>query len=408
MGYSLSSVAEGSYLSDNVNVGGFHLPGIGPLMTLAFAAALVAGGPRLAEAADAPPPGVVVAPVVVKDVAPATHYIGHVLAIQSVKLVPRVTAYIDEVAVKQGSAVKAGQVLFRLQSTSYEAALQSAQASLQSARAAYQNAQLAYQRALRLGKTGAAAQATVDQALATRNQDQAAILSAQADVTQAQLNLSYCTITAPIAGRIGTATLTRGNLVTPNTAALTTINQLDPIRVVFSVSDADIVDAEQKSVEAQNGDLQGLKASLTLPNGKPYDQAGSIAFFDNQVDTQTGTVSVYADFANPHHLLLPGSYVSVQLRRAKPQLVPLVPVAAVQTDQHGSFVLTVGRDNKVKQQPVKLGHQIAQNDVVESGLRDGDRVIVDGLQKVKPGEVVKPTTAPSTAAAAGPPPVQVD
>lgn len=378
------------------------------LSMLALGGALAVGGSRAACAAGAPPPSVTVAAVVVKDVAPATQYIGHVLAIQSVKLVPRVTAYIDQVAVKQGSNVKVGQVLFRLQSASYQAALQSAEASLQSAQAAYQNAQLAYQRALRLGKTGAEAQATVDQALATRTQDQAAILSAQANITQAKLNLAYCTIIAPIAGRIGTVTLTKGNLVTPSTSALTTINQLDPIRVVFSVSDSDIVNAEQNSVAAQNGDLQGLAVSLTLPNGKPYSHAGKIAFFDNQVDTQTSTVSVYADFANPDDLLLPGSYVSVHLRRVKPQQVPLVPVAAVQTDQKGSFVLTVGSDNKVKQQPVKLGQQIAQSYVVQSGLSSGDRVIIDGLQKVRPGEVVKPTAAPSPTSAGGPPAVQVN
>jgi membrane fusion protein (multidrug efflux system) len=208
--------------------------------------------------------------------------------------------------------------------------------------------------------------------------------------------LSYCTITAPIDGRIGTVTLTRGNLVTPGTGTLATINQLDPIRVVFSVStDSPILDATHYLAGSQDTADSAFKINLDLPNGKPYAETGTIAFFDNQVDTQTGTVNVYADFPNPKSLLLPGAYVSVLTRPATPKEAMLVPVAAVQTDQTSSFVLVVGSDNKVTQQTVTLGDQIAQNYVVRSGLKVGQDVIVDGIQKVRVGVTVSVTYAPN-------------
>ncbi len=362
------------------------------LLLGAFAAALAL--PPLARAQATAPPAVTVAPVMMQNVAPSQSYIGHVIAIQSVKVVPRVTAFIDSVPVQQGSAVKAGQVLFRLQTAQYSAALQSAEASLASARAAVVNANLAYQRAQRLNRQGFEAVATLDRDLATYQQDQASVLSAEANLAQAGLNLGYCTITSPIAGQIGAVTLTKGNLVTPSTGALATVNQLDPIRVVFSVPYSAVVQAEQKiAADPTTGDPL-LSVHLILPDDTPYAETGRIAFKDNQVDTSTGTVSVYADFPNPNGLLLPGAYVSVVLRPAQPEERVLVPVEAVQTEQSGSYVLVVGPDHKVTQQPVTLGPQIAQNYIVEKGLMKGWSVIVAGGQKVKAGEIVNPVAAP--------------
>ncbi len=296
---------------------------------------------------------------------------------------------------KQGSDVKAGQVLFQLQKSQYEAALQSAQAQLTSAQAALKQSQVAYERAAKLNQQGFEAQANLDQAIATRDQDQSNVLAAQAKVVQAGLDLSYCTITSPIDGRIGAITLTKGNLVTPSTPALATVNQLDPIRVVFSVSDRVMVSALRKTGATSSEIAATLTLNLKLPDGSAYNHTGKIAFQGNEVDPKTGTVSVYADFPNPDRLLLPGAYENVEVRRAQPQERPLVPAEALQTSQSGSFVLIVGQDNKVKQQPVTLGRQIAQNFIVEKGLSGGERVIVAGVQKVKPGETVNPQPAPS-------------
>jgi membrane fusion protein (multidrug efflux system) len=360
-----------------------------------LAALLVA---RAAPAQTPPPPSVVVSPVTEQNIAPSFSNIGHVIAIQSVKIVPRVTAFIENVDFQQGSTVKTGQVLFTLQKDQYEAAQQTALANLAAAQAALENAQLVYERAVNLKATGFEAESSLDAALATRNEDQANVMSAQANLANASLNQSYCTITAPIDGRIGAVALTKGNLVTTTTGTLATINQLDPIRVQFAVStDSPILAAAQEdSAESQ------FTISLDLPDGKPYPVKGKIAFLDNQVDTNTGTVNVYADFANPNGLLLPGAYVNVDTAPAQAQEALLVPVSAVQTDQNSSYVLVVGADNKVAQQTVILGDQIAQNFIVKSGVKLGDRVIVDGIQKVKPGQAVTATTADDSPAAPAP------
>lgn len=348
-------------------------------------------------AAAPPPPAVLVAPVEVRNVAPAYDFIGRVTAIQTVQIVPRITAFIEAEPTAQGAYVKAGDVLFELQKTQYQAALQSAQAQLDSANAALRQAQLAYTRAAQLNKQGFEAQANLDQATATRDQDQANVLGAQASVAQAALNLSYTSIVAPIDGRIGAITLTKGNLVTPSTPALATVNQMDPIRVVFSVSDSVLVSVEQETGTSASQIAASLAIGLTLPDGSTYKQTGKISFLDNQVDPQTGTVSVFADFPNPERLLLPGSFVSVDVRSAKPEDHPVVAVAAVQTDQSGRYVLTVGADGTVHQQNVVLGRQIAQEFIVTKGLAGGERVIVEGVQKVRPGEKVNAQTAPAPA-----------
>jgi membrane fusion protein (multidrug efflux system) len=368
-----------------------------------FVAVVVLTGLAIPAQAAAPLPSVVVSPVVQSDVSTSLGYIGHVIAIQSVKLVPRVTAFIDQVAVKQGSNVKAGEVLFKLQTPQYQAALETAEANLASAQAALANATVTYERDLHLNNNGFLATSTLDADLATRQEDQANILSATAAIAIAQLNLGYCTITAPIDGRIGNIALTKGNLVTPSTAALATINQLDPIRVVFAVStDSPLLYAthytagqQQAGQKGQGGDPD-FKVNLDLPNGKAYPQTGTIAFFDNQVDTGTGTVNVYADFPNPRGLLLPGAYVSVLAAPAQPKQALLLPVAAVQTDQTSSFVLVVRPDHTVAQQTVTLGDQIGQNYIVKSGLTAGQEVIVGGIQKVKVGAMVSVTVAPAS------------
>jgi membrane fusion protein (multidrug efflux system) len=360
------------------------------LLRAASLAALLLPAAALADQ----PPSVVVTPVVAANIAPATSNIGHVMAIQSVKLVPRVTAFIDAVNVTQGAEVKAGETLFTLHPAQYLAAVQTAQANLESAQAAVENANLAYQRAARLNATGFEAQSVLDQALATRNEDQASVLAAQASLAGARLNLSYCTITAPIDGRIGAVALTKGNLVTPTSGALATINQLDPIRIVFAVSSNSPILTAMQSSAGQKGAANPFTIHLDLPDGSQYRYAGKIAFLDNQVDSATGTVNVYADFPNPENLLLPGAYVNVASAPAQAQEALLVPVAAVQTDQSSSFVLVVDPNNTVRQQTITTGEQIGQNFVVKTGLAANDRVIIDGIQKVKIGQPVTVTVQP--------------
>jgi membrane fusion protein (multidrug efflux system) len=366
---------------------------------LGLLAAICSGGRAQTQGAKSlqggPPPAVTVVTIATKDIAPRHSFIGHVVPIQAVQVVARVTAFIDEVAVAQGSVVKAGQVLFRLENGQYQAAVEAANAQLASAKAALWQAQLAYERASQLVKKNAETQANLDQATATRDQNQASVEAAQANLAQANLNLSYCTISSPIAGRIGAISLTKGNLVTPTTPPLASVNQIDPIRVQFAVSDQLVVTAQQRTNKSAEQIATGLTVQLDLPNGSAYDHEGKIVFLNNQVEAQTGTVGVYADFPNPANVLLPGAYVNVHVRPRHPQERPLVPVAALQREQAGVFVLLVDHDNKVVRQAVQLGQQIGQDYVVEKGLAAGDRVITEGIQKVHPGEVVNPVSAPA-------------
>ncbi|MGH7056473.1 MAG: efflux RND transporter periplasmic adaptor subunit [Acetobacteraceae bacterium] len=340
-----------------------------------------------------------VARVQTSNVAPTYTFIGRVVAIQTVQIVPRVTAFIENVPVQQGSDVKVGELLFQLQTAQYQAAVKAAQAQLSSAKAALEDAGLAYQRATKLNKQGFEAQAKLDAARATRDQDKANVLAAEANLAQAGLNLSYCTIRSPIAGRIGAVTLTKGNLVTPSTPSLATINQLDPIRVAFSVSERVLVGVQSRTGATPKQTAASLVVHLELSDGSRYGHTGHIAFLGNQVSTQTGTVSVYADFPNPRAILLPGAYVNVELQQARPEERVLVPVAAIETEQKGSSVLLVGSDDRVRRQSVTLGRQIGQSFIVTKGLEVGERVIVAGMQKVRPGETIHPVPAPTSSAA---------
>jgi membrane fusion protein (multidrug efflux system) len=367
---------------------------------LSLAVLSIAGTGFGQQTPDQPAPAVIVTPARVENVAPVSSFIGHVQAIQSVQSVPRVTAFIEDEPTAQGSDVKSGQVLFVLQKAQYEAAVPSAEAKLASTKAALANAQRQYARAAQLAARGYEPTANLDTATATRDQAQADVLAAQAALTQAQLDLGYTTIVSPIAGRLGAITLTKGNLVTPSTPALATVNQMDPIRIVFSVSDRRFVDFKQRTGPNIEQATAGLALQVVLANGEEYDRPGKIAFINNEADPQTGTVAVYADFPNPEALLLPGSYVTVNIRRAKPEEAVLAPIAAIQTEQSGNYVLVVGLDRKVEQRPIQLGRQIGQNYVVSKGLSAGENVIVQGVQKVRPGEVVNPQVAPAASSSA--------
>jgi membrane fusion protein (multidrug efflux system) len=214
------------------------------------------------------------------------------------------------------------------------------------------------------------------------------VLSARASLETAAINLSYTTILTPIGGRIGKAAFTVGNLVGPTIGSLATVVQVDPIRVVFSVADGDLVGALTKSGDTQAQLNASVALHLELSNDQAYAEAGSVEFIDNQVDPSTGTVAVWGVFANPQGLLLPGAFATVSVRAAKPLSLPTVPVQSVQDDAAGEFVLLVDKDGTVRQQKVTLGSQIGQNWVVTAGLTGGENVIVQGFQKVAAGQHV--------------------
>jgi membrane fusion protein, multidrug efflux system len=341
-----------------------------------------------AQAPAGPLPAVSVVTVRSEDVARIDEFIGRIEAIQQVDVRARVQGFLEKVAFTEGQDVKADDPLFEIEPDQYEAALQQVKAQQASAEAGLRNAQLTLERRQELYDRAAGTRADLDQAIADRDSAAATVESAKAAVRAAELNLSYTRIASPIAGRIGRTGFTRGNVVGPDSGALARVVQLDPIRVVFSVSERDFISVVQ---QGQGTALDRIKAgflpTLRLANGTIYAEQGRIDFAGNEVDQATGTLPVRASFANPTRVLLPGGTVWVRVRPAETRRMPLVPVQAVQENRQGKFVLVVA-DSRVEQRPIKATLQVGQNWAVEDGLRAGETVIVEGLQKVRAGAQV--------------------
>jgi len=371
-----------------------------PAVLLALALALA--GSAAAQNQNTPPPAVTVEPVVEKDVSPSWEYIGRVEAVQTVQVQARVQGFLQEVSFREGQDVKTGQLLFIIEPAPYEAAWQAAQAQLAKAKATLTETEQNLTRNAKLRQRGVAAEATYEQALARRDSAAADAQAAEANLQTAGINLSYTRIESPIDGRIGRAAITKGNLVGPTTGPLATIVQLDPIRVVFSVDDRAIVAAREKAGNVSQAELNSrFVPQIRLATGDMYGRTGKVDFIDNQVDPNTGTAAVRAVFSNPERLLLPGQFVTIVIHPEQTERHPVVPVAAVQEDRQGKYVLVLGPDNRVEQRRIKADRQANQEWVVEQGLREGETVIVEGLQKVRPGMVVHPVPAQTAEAAGG-------
>ena len=347
-----------------------------------------------AQAPASPPPAVSVVTVSVEDIAQTVEFIGRIEAIQQVDLRARVQGFLEKVAFAEGQDVKADDLLFMIERDQYEAALQQAKAQQESAAASLQNAQVTLDRRQQLYERQSGTRAELDEAIANRDSAAAAVESAKAAVRTAELNLSYSRITSPIAGRIGKTNFTKGNVVGPDSGALARVVQLDPIRVVFSVSERDFINVVQ---QGDGTAIDQINASfvptLRLSNGTVYADQGRIDFIGNEVDQATGTLPVRASFANASGLLLPGGTVSVRVRPAETRRMPLVPIQAVQENRQGKFVLVVTAGDRVEQRPVKATQQVGQSWAVEDGLKAGESVIVEGLQKVRPGAQVQAVPA---------------
>ena len=397
---------------------------------------------------SAPPPAVVVAPVTEQDIVPTTEYVGHVEAIQAVDLYAQVVGNIRSVHFEDGQKITDGTLLFTIEQDIYEARVSAAEAALEQARASYEGTQAdivtaeanvaaaeadlnaasaAFQRAdkylqrIRSVDKRSIVQANLDTAIsdflqtkarvtqskalirqresqlmqsrAMLKQGQARILQAQADLKVSRINLAYTEIHSPITGRIGRTTATKGNYVGPGSGPLARIVQMDPIRVVYSISENDLSGIQKAFADAGKDTGRALAPQLTLANGDLYTHTGRVDFVDNQVDPSTGTIAVRAVFENPEGLLLPGLYVTIRVKASAPKMVPVVPQGAVQQDQEGAFVFVVDKDSRVELRRVQTGPVTGELWAVESGLTRGERIIIQGIQKVRPGQTVKAVTA---------------
>jgi membrane fusion protein, multidrug efflux system len=345
-----------------------------------------------AQGGGMPPAEVAVVTVAAEQVMKSTELPGRSSATRIAQVRARVPGIVLKRVFREGSDVKAGDVLFQIDPAPFQATFNSAQAAVAKAEANLAQASLKVQRYKPLVETNAISKQEFDDAQTVQKQSAADLASAKATQDTARLNLGYATVTAPISGRIGRAQVTEGALVGQGEATpLATIQQLDPIYVNLTQSSSELLQLQRAMT---NGQLKRVgkdkvKLALVTEDGQPYAHAGKLLFSDIAVDESSGAITLRAEFPNPDKLLLPGMYVRAQLEQATFENAIRVPQQAVQRDPAGATVLLVGPDNKVKPQPVKIDSSQGNAWIVTEGLKVGDRVIIEGFQKVHPGDTVK-------------------
>ncbi|MHB8150982.1 MAG: efflux RND transporter periplasmic adaptor subunit, partial [Desulfobulbia bacterium] len=306
---------------------------------------------------------------------------------------PQVGGIIQERLFVEGSEVKAGQVLYRIDPATYQAAYASAKAALARAEANLLPARLKEERFRELVAINAVSRQEHDDASAMLKQAEAEVAANQAVVDAARINLDYTSVKAPISGRIGRSTVTGGALVTANQAApMATIQQLDPVYVDVVQSSAELLRLKRNLA---NGEIKGqdagqTKVTLVLEDGSSYPQEGVLKFSEVAVDQSTGSVTLRALFPNPEQLLLPGMFVRAIVQEGVSEQAILVPQRGVSRNPKGeAMVMVVGADEKVEQRVIKVSRTVGDNWLVSDGLQAGERVILEGIQKARPGTQVK-------------------
>lgn len=384
-----------------VSQGAARTHGVVNLALLAMAAlALAACSPQQQPAG--PPPKAQTAqvdvwPVQTQSLSMEQTLAGRTAAQMVSEVRPQIGGIIQKRLFTEGQQVKAGEVLYQIDPASYQAALANAKAALAQAEAAVLSAKPKAERYERLAKLDAVSQQDLDEARASLRQNLAAVQAAQAQVQTAQINLDYTRIKAPIAGRIGTSSVTPGALVTANQdTALATIRQLDPLYVDVTQSSAQLL-ALQRQMRA--GSLKAVEGQipvqLQLEDGSHYDHVGTLEVVGDAVDPSTGNVSLRAVVPNPEGSLLPGMYVKAQLPMAVNQQAILVPQTVVVRNTKGeATVLVVGSDGKVEQRVIEVGSALGSQWVVNSGLQAGEQLVVAGGSTVRAGDTVVATQVP--------------
>ncbi len=349
-----------------------------------------------AAPAPPPPPAVTVTEVVSTPINPTVEFVGQTEAVDRVDLRARVRGFLVERAFDEGDRVRKGQRLFVIEKAPYQLAVEIAVAKVAEEKARLTSASKDLERARSLFKRGNVSEKAVDDALSEELQATAAVQAAEAALRQAQLDLGYTEVMAPFDGRIGRAAYSVGNLVGPDSDVLATLIRLDPIYATINVSESAYLDYKQR-VDAAARAGQSVPKNvprLKLPNGAGYPLPGRFEFVDNKVDPTTGTILVRAVFPNPDGLLLPGLFVTVSVEEAKAEPALIVPQAAVQEDQAGRFVLVVTPEKIAEVRRVEMGQRLGVNWQVRTGLSEGERVVYEGIQKVRPGAPVTPVSKP--------------
>jgi membrane fusion protein, multidrug efflux system len=364
-------------------------------ITVVFVVIFFAACSKKQETQPHPPPQVGVMTVHPQSVSLTTELPGRVVAYRVAEVRPQVNGVVQKRSFREGADVKSGQQLYQIDPAPFQASLESAQAALSRAQATATSTELLAQRYKPLSEARAVSKQDYDNAIASRDQSQADVASAKAALDTARINLAYTRVYAPIAGRTGRSSVTEGALVSANQAqSLLTISQLDPIYVDVTQSSTVLLRLKQalkSGLLKKAGDSQA-ETKLILEDGSAYPQAGKLQFSEVTVDPGTGSVTLRAEFSNPDGTLLPGMFVREKLEEGVNENALVISQRGVTHNPKGdATVMVVGADNKADVRAIKTERAVGDQWVVSEGLKPGDKIIVTGVQAVKPGDIVQPT-----------------
>ena len=351
---------------------------------------LLAGCSEPQEPKQINPVAVSVVVLEASEIRPSREFVARTAATAKADITPRIEAEIREILFTEGAKVSEGELLIRLEDTRASADLQQADAELAAARAEVDSAGRNLKRGEEVSEKGFLSAADLDKLKDRFSAAESRLQAAQAAVQKAGSNLEYAEIRAPFDGWIGRLNYDVGAVVSPSSGAITSVQVTDPVYVEFQINEADFINFRRRGAESAQALSRSLGLYLTLPDGQRYEQAGVLDFADVQTDASTGTVAMRAVFPNPDAVLVPGLYVTLRVEGQSGEPQVLVPQVAVQETIEGKFVLAVDDQNQVAQHFIQTGSREGALLVVSSGLEAGDRVIVEGLQKVRPGVTVSP------------------
>jgi membrane fusion protein, multidrug efflux system len=373
--------------------------------TISFAAIILATS-AMAQPLPSGPPPVGVITLERRPMTDSYEFNGRIMPINSVNIVARVTAFLEKQLFTEGTDVKQGDLIYALERPPYQAAVDVQTAAVAQANAQLENGNIELWRKQQLVEKSSGTQQAVDAALAAHRVHTAQLQAAQAQLTNAQINLGYTEIRSPIDGRIGRTSMTVGNVVGPASGILTTVVSQDPMYVAFPVSTRRAIELREEY--SKSGGFDAVKVRLRLPDGRVYGQTGKVDFINNAIAQDTDTIIVRAVIPNPVlgsqtaggvnlRELIADEFVTVLLESVKPRLVIAVPRAAILSDQEGSYVYVVDDQNIARQRRVRLGQLTPETAGIADGLKEGERVIVEGVQRARPNAPVIPAPVASIA-----------
>ncbi len=378
------------------------LAAVAPIMVLAAVLTQLGGcGAEAPKApAAAPPPSVIAVPAKSEPINEQAAFVGRVVAVNRVELRARVPGFLKERRFTEGQQAQADEVLFLIEPDQYQAIVEQRKADVAKAVAEEQNAIAQLKRGEELLKSKNISAAEVDKLRAAQSVAKASIEQAKAALAAAELDLGYTQIKAPVAGRVGLAKYTVGNLVGPESGPLATLVSADPIYVQFPLTQREVLEA-RRDIKAKGGDPKSVVVSARLPDGSLYDHTGHINFIDVTTDQGTDSVTLRAELANPEGILVDGQFVGVVAQAGEHESAIVIPQSAMQVDQQGVFVLIVDAEGKAQIRRIQTGAQQGAKVAVTEGLAEGDLVITQGVQKVRPGQPVTASPPQSVESAQG-------